>query len=438
MLRIYRAGELSPQQRTALLLRASAEDRAAPELVREIVDRVEREGAAAVIEYTRKFDGVDLGPHGLLVQPAEFDAAEARLDDALKAAFRKAAENITAYHRMQREALVDRESEIDGARLGFRYVPVDGAGVYVPGGKAAYPSSVLMGLIPAHIAGVPHTLVITPPDKSGSVDPAVLYCARLSGCERVLKAGGAQGIAAAAFGLGGQRVQVIAGPGNRYVMAAKSILTARGLIRMDMPAGPSEVVVIADETANAQYVAADLLSQAEHGEDSPAVLLTDSYEFARAVDRAVIAGIAARPERSAMKSTSIREHSFAIVYENLEEAFAFANDYGAEHLELCTADPVADLRKITSAGSVFLGHFAPVALGDYYSGTNHVLPTGGAARAYSGLGVEIFLKRISYQYPTRDSLRNALEPILLMSKHEGLDQEHGHSVTVRFSAPDTD
>ena len=434
MLKIYHARDLSAEQRQALLLRASAEDREAPELVREIIDRVEREGAGAVVEYTRKFDGVEIAPDGLLARPEEFDAAETLLAPELKAAFRKAAENITAYHRMQREALNDREDEIDGSRLGFRYTPVDGAAVYVPGGKASYPSSVLMGLIPANIAGVAQTLLITPPNQAGSVDPAVLFCARLSGCEHVLKAGGAQGVAAAAFGLGGRRVQVIAGPGNRYVMAAKSILTARGLIRMDMPAGPSEVLVIADETANAEYVASDLLSQAEHGEDSPAVLLTDSLEFAQAVDQAVQRGIAERPDRAEMKSTSIREHSFAIVYEDLAEAFAFANDYGAEHLEICTREPMQDFAKITSAGSVFLGHYAPVALGDYYSGTNHVLPTGGAARAYSGLGVEAFLKRISYQYPTRESLQRALDPILLMSKHEGLEHEHGHSVAIRFES----
>lgn len=433
MLRIFRSSEIDDARRAELMLRASSEDRAAPEIANEIIERVEREGESAVIEYTRKFDGADLAESGgLMASPAEFDAAEAALDEKLKDAFRQAGENITAFHRLQRESLVDRETEIDGSRLGFRYTPVEGAGVYVPGGKASYPSSVLMGLIPAHIAGVEHTLLITPPDQNGAIDPAVLYCARLAGCERVLKAGGAQGVAAAAFGLGGRRVQVIAGPGNRFVMAAKSILTARGLIRMDMPAGPSEVVVIADESANAEYVAADLLSQAEHGEDSPAILLTNSQEFAEAVDQAVVRGIKERPERAEMKSTSIREHSFAIVYSDLSEAFDFANEYGAEHLEICTRNPAEDFQKIRSAGSVFLGNYAPVALGDYYSGTNHVLPTGGAARAYSGLGVEIFLKRISYQHPTKESLNRALEPILLMSKQEGFDQEHGHSVAVRF------
>ncbi len=434
MLRIYRANELSTEDRAKLMLRAASEDQQAPQVVEEIVRRVEQEGEAAVREYTLKFDGVKLD--NLFAQPREFAAAEAKLSPELKDAFRAAAKNIQAFHDAQRRALADHETTVAGARLGFRYVPVDGAAIYVPGGKASYPSSVLMGLIPAFAAGVQHVLVITPPDEEGSVDPAVLFCARLVGCERVLKSGGAQGVAAAAFGLGGERVQVIAGPGNRYVMAAKSLLTMRGLIRMDMPAGPSEVIVIADETANAEFAAADLLSQAEHGEDSPAVLLTNSFAFAEEVGRAIERGMDERPKRRAMKEESIRDHSFAVVFEDLEDAFGFSNEWGPEHLEICTKDPEKDLKKITSAGSVFLGHYAPVALGDYYSGTNHVLPTGGAARAYSGLGVETYMKRITYQYPTKESLQTSLNPILLMSAHEGFDQEHGHSVAVRFQSED--
>lgn len=430
MLRIYRAKELSPEQRAKLMLRAASEDAQAPQVVEEIVRRVEREGESAVREYTLKFDGVKL--ESLFAQPGEFAAAEQELSAELKDAFRAAAKNIQKFHEVQRRALADQETVVAGARLGFRYVPVDGAAIYVPGGKASYPSSVLMGLIPAFAAGVRHVMVITPPNEAGSVDPACVFCARLAGCERVLKSGGAQGVAAAAFGLGGERVQVIAGPGNRYVMAAKSLLTMRGLIRMDMPAGPSEVIVIADETANAEFAAADLLSQAEHGEDSPAVLLTNSYEFAEAVDRAIERGMDERPKRLSMKEESIRDHSFAVVFDDLEDAFTFSNEWGPEHLEICTKDPGNDLKKITSAGSVFLGHYAPVALGDYFSGTNHVLPTGGAARAYSGLGVETYMKRITYQYPTRESLEASLQPILLMSEHEGFDQEHGHSVAVRF------
>lgn len=430
MLRIFQNKDLSPADRAKLMLRESAEDPRAFEIARDIIDRVEREGLAAVRELTEKFDGCDLT--SFAVTDAEFDAADAALSEEERAAFRRAAGNIREFHTLQREALQGRESLIDGSTLGFRYVPLDGAGIYVPGGKALYPSSVLMGLIPAVIAGVPDPVLITPPDENGAVHPAVLYCAKIAGTRRILKAGGAQGVAAAAFGLVFPPVPFVSGPGNRFVTAAKQILAARGRIRLDAPAGPSEVIVIADESARPEFVAADLLSQAEHGADSPAILLTDSATLAQATAREIERGIRERPDRAEMKSTSIREHSYAVVFDRLDDAFAFSNEYAAEHLEICTRDPRADLEKVTAAGSVFLGHFAPVALGDYYSGTNHVLPTGGAARAYSGLGVDTYLKRITFQHPTRDSLRRALEPILIMSRIEGLEHEHGHSVAVRF------
>ena len=430
MLRIFQNKDLTPDSRAKLMLRESAEDPEGFEIARGIVERVEREGLGAVRELTLKFDGCDL--QDFAVSRAEFDAAEGQLTAAERDAFERAARNIRDFHTLQKDSLTNQETEIDGAALGFRYVPMDGAGVYVPGGKALYPSSVLMGVTPAVIAGVPEPLVITPPDENGQIHPAVLFCAKLAGTTRILKAGGAQAVAAAALGLVFPPVHFIAGPGNRFVTAAKQILASRGKIGLDSPAGPSEVIVIADESARADFVASDLLSQAEHGADSPAILLTDSRELAEATAREVERGIAERPDRADMKSTSIRDHSYAVVFDTLEDAFVFSNEYGPEHLEICTRDPRADLEKITSAGSIFLGHFAPVALGDYYSGTNHVLPTGGAARAYSGLGVDTFMKRLTYQHPTRESLRNALDPIMLMSKIEGLEHEHGHSVAVRF------
>ena len=430
ILRILHAAELSESETRALMIRESAADTAAVDLVSEIISNVERGGADAVRAYNEKFDGVTRTD--LVVSPEEFDRAESKLSDDLKRAFQAAANNIRAFHELQKQSLEGREARICGASLGYRYVPVRVAGVYVPGGKASYPSSVLMGVLPAIVAGVPEIVLITPPAPDGSVDEAVLYCARLAGAQRVLRAGGAHGIAAAALGVEVPQAQVIVGPGNRYVTAAKSLLAARGLIRMDLPAGPSEVVVIADETARAEFVAADMLSQAEHGHDSPAVLLTTSVDFARSVGEHIERGLQERPARREMKETSIRDHSFALVFEDLAQAFAFSNEYAPEHLEICTRDPRADLERITAAGSVFLGNYAPVALGDYFSGTNHVLPTGGAARFYSGLGVETFLKRITYQFPDRESLATALEPITLMSRHEGFEHEHGHSVAVRF------
>ncbi len=432
MLKTYHQKELTPGLRSDLIRRESATDPEAFRIVEEIIRNVEERGAEAVIEYTKRFDGVELD--SLLATPAEFERAEKNLDPELKQAFRKAAENIHRFHSLQRDSLTNGEMEVEGTRLGFRYLPVDGAGIYVPGGKASYPTSVLMGLIPASLAGVRSPLVITPPDPQGSVMDAVLYCAKLGGSDRVLKAGGAQGVAAAALGLAGEPARVIAGPGNRFVTAAKSLLVARGIIRMDMPAGPSEVIVIADETADPLFVASDMLSQAEHGEDSPAILLTTSGDLIERVDQELKKAMEDRPARREMKETSIRQHSCAILFEDLSEAVRFSNEYAPEHLEICTADPDALLEKITSAGSIFLGHYAPVALGDYYSGTNHVLPTGGSGRFYSGLGVDTFMKRITYQHPTKESLKKARDAIVRMSVAEGLDQEHGHSVEVRFQS----
>ncbi len=430
LLTIYNNKDLTTEKKLELISRESALDESAYSIASGIIADVEKRRDAAVIEYTEKFDGVRLD--SVVLPAAEIEKAAARLDPELKKAFDQAAENIYEFHKLQKENLVSRETTVRGTRLGFSYMPVECAAVYVPGGKASYPTSVLMGVIPAKIAGVKEIILITPPSKDGGVMDAVLYACKVAGVTQIIRAGGAQGIAAAAFGLGGSPARVIAGPGNRFVTAAKALLTSRGILRMDMPAGPSEIIVIADSSANPLYVASDMLSQAEHGEDSPAILLTDSLEFAQAVDHEIQKGIEERPERREMKLTSITRHSYAIVYDSIADAFDFSNEYGPEHLEICTRDPYADLEKITSAGSVFLGNYAPVALGDYFSGTNHVLPTGGATSCYSGLGVDTYLRRITWQYPTRASLEAAKDPILLMSKAEGLDQEHGHSVAVRF------
>jgi histidinol dehydrogenase len=430
LLNIYKYKDLTEEKRSQLLGRESALDESAYKIASDIIADVEKRRDQAVIEYTEKFDGVKLD--SVILPPELIAEAAQRLSPELKNAFDLAAENITEFHKLQRESLKSQEIAVRGTRLGYRYLPVESAAIYVPGGKASYPTSVLMGVIPAKIAGVKEIILVTPPAKDGSVMDAVLYACSIAGVTKIIRSGGAQGIAAAAFGLGGTPARVIAGPGNRFVTAAKALLTSRGILRMDMPAGPSEIIVIADSSANPFFVASDMLSQAEHGEDSPAILLTDSQEFADAVDRELQRGIEERPLRREMKLTSIQKHSFAIVFDDLNDAFDFSNDYGPEHLEICTKDPDSDLNKITSAGSIFLGNFAPVALGDYFSGTNHVLPTGGATSCYSGLGVDTFLKRITWQHPTFESLKTAKDPILLMSKAEGLDQEHGHSVAARF------
>ncbi len=430
MLKIYASSELTPELRARLLQRSSAEDLQAVEVARGILDEIASDGLAALSRISARLDGVV--PDPFLVTPEEFEEAELALSDEVKQAFQAACQNIKSFHTFQRSVLEDQKTTVCASTLGYIYRPVERVAVYVPGGKAFYPSSVLMGVLPARIAGVSHITLLTPPGPDGKIHPAVLYCAQLAGANAVLKAGGAHGIAAAYHGLLTPPAELIIGPGNRYVTAAKNLLAATGTVRIDQPAGPSEVIVIADNTARPAFVAADLLSQAEHGEDSPCILLTDSMVLAERVAEEIERGLEERPERREMKEKSIREHSFAIVFEDLAEAIAFSNDYGPEHLEIATENPARDLAKITAAGSVFLGHYAPVALGDYFSGTNHILPTGGAARMFSGVGVDTFMKRITYQHPTRESLRRALEPIRIMSKVEGLDQEHGHSVEVRF------
>lgn len=433
-LRIVKNSQLTEDQRAHLMRRAYSQDEEAFGVVREILARVEKEGISAIIEYTEKFDKIRLSD--VLVSSEEWDAADSVPAD-VREAFSLAHKNIETFHSLQLESLQNREANVGGTALSFRYRPLETAAMYVPGGKASYPSSVLMGLVPAVIAGVKNRIVVTPPDASGSVIPEILFCARLAGATQIIKAGGAQGVAAAAFGhrapgLTTRPAQILVGPGNRYVTAAKALLAARGLLRTDMPAGPSEVLVIADQTARADFVAADLLSQAEHGSDSAAVLCCLSEEFAQAVDREIERGFVERPARREMKETSIRQHSVAVVFDKLEDAVDFSNEYAPEHLEICTENPGDIANRITSAGSVFLGHYAPVALGDYFSGTNHILPTGQAAQAFSGLGVDTFMKRITFQHPTKDSLRAALKPIQIMSKVEGLEFEHGHSVEIRF------
>jgi histidinol dehydrogenase len=433
-LRILDESSIDSASRARLIERAYAQDRSAFAAAQGAIDDVEVRGADAVREFTKKFDGVDLSD--ILVSEEEWARGDLTAPE-VQDAFTKAYENILAFHRLQLDSLKGARETIGGTVLGFRYQAVTTAAMYVPGGKASYPSSVLMGLIPAVVAGVKNRIVVTPPDKDGTLLREILFCAKLAGATQIIKAGGSQGIAAAAFGhnapgLRTPPAQLIIGPGNRYVTAAKSILASRGLVRIDSPAGPSEVLIIADHTARPDFVAADLLSQAEHGEDSAAVLCCLSRKFAQEVSAEIERGFRERPARRGMKEKSIRDHSFAIVFESLENAVFFSNEYAPEHLEICTENPEKVFEGIVSAGSVFLGHFAPVALGDYFSGTNHVLPTGRAAASYSGLGVDTFLKRITYQHPTRESLKEALRPIQVMSKVEGLEHEHGHSVEIRF------
>jgi len=422
---------LSSTEREAVLARppstASAERIAT---VQGILAEVKTGGDAALRALTRGFDGVDLD--ALAVDAAEFTAAEAGLDPALRAAMIEARERLIAWHR----AGAPTEFEIDtapGVRCGRVLRAIDRVGLYVPAGSAPLPSTALMLGVPAQIAGCREVVLCTPPRSDGSADPAVLVAARLCGIERVFKLGGAQAIAAMAFGTESvPRCDKLFGPGNAWVMLAKSQVTARpDGPAIDMPAGPSEVLVIADAGANPAFIAADLLAQAEHGPDSQVLLLSDDAGLVVAVEAEVRAQLARLP-REAIASRAL-DFARLIVLPALDEAFALSNAYAPEHLIVQLREPRTWLPMITCAGSIFLGDYAPETLGDYCSGTNHVLPTGGAARAWSGVSVASFQRSISVQQVSREGLRAIGPCALTLARAESLEA-HAQAVVQRLEA----
>lgn len=389
-----------------------------------ILEDVRTKGDAALLSYTERFDGIKLSH--VSIDPRTI---QTNIDPKIKEAFLRAKMNIEAFHLAQK-----RESwskVIDGNRLGVKFTPVPSLAVYAPGGKALYPSSVLMGIIPAKIAGVPSIQLITPPQKEG-IPEILIWLAQILEIDRIVTVGGAQGIAAAAYGTESvPKSEFIVGPGNAYVAAAKSYLSGQGLIGIDSPAGPSEVCIIADGSANPKWIACDMLSQAEHGEDSSAILLTTDSNLAKQVSEELELAFVERPKRLEMKQKAIYENSSILVFPNLEDCIWFSNELAPEHLEIQTKDNEAVFSKIEHAGSVFLGPYSPVAMGDYISGTNHILPTARGSRIYSSLGVDTFLKRVTFQEVTKESLETLYPFVKLMSELEGLDEEHGTSVKVR-------
>ncbi|WP_061249079.1 histidinol dehydrogenase [Leptospira alstonii] len=393
-------------------------------LVKPILEDVKHRGDVALREYTRKFDGVV--PDSFVV---DLSQSNPKIDSSLEIALGKAAENIKAFHQIQIPE--DKEILIHGNRLGIRHTPVESVSVYAPGGKALYPSTILMGVIPAKLAGVKNIQIVTPPQQ-GVLPDGLVAAAKIAGADRIILAGGAQGIAAVSYGTESiPSSEFVIGPGNKFVTAAKVFLSGEGVIGIDSPAGPSEVLIIADDFANPIWVAADLLSQAEHGEDSVAILCTDSLSFAEKVRFEVEKALLERPKRAEIKRKSVEDHGRIFVFPNLEECFAFSDLFAPEHLEIQTKNYKEDLKRIKHAGSVFLGNYSPVAMGDYISGTNHILPTAGAARIYSSLGVATFLKRVTWQEVSKESLRDLYPHVKVLSEFEGLDEEHGTSVKIR-------
>ena len=423
MMKLYRLEDLTPDQILNRDLRAEQD---VEEVVDAIIADVRARGDAALRDYARRFDGARL--EELEVSAQEMDQALADADPYFLDTLRMAAANIEAFHRRQlRDSFVMTEQ--DGVILGQKYTPVERAGVYVPGGTAAYPSTVLMDVIPARVAGVPEIVMTTPAGRDGRVAPAILAAASVAGVTRIFKAGGAQAVAALAYGTESvPAVDKIVGPGNIYVATAKR--KVYGKVGIDMIAGPSEILVLADGGCNPAWVAADLLSQAEHDRLASPVLVTDSEALALAVQAEVEAQLDALPRRDIARA-SVETGGKIILCGSLDQAVDVCNIIAPEHLELCVEDPFALLGRIKNAGSIFLGRNVPEALGDYFAGPNHTLPTSGTARFSSPLGVDDFVKRSSFIYYTREALGRVKDRIAGFAEAEGL-HAHARSVTIRY------
>lgn len=393
--------------------------------VKDIIAAVRTDGDKALYEFAEKFDRVSLD--SLEVPAEELATAADRVSPEYAAMLRRAAENIRQFHAMQlREGFTLRRA--DGTVLGQRISPVERAGIYVPGGTASYPSTVLMNAVPAAVAGVKEIIMVTPPDKTGGIKKEVLAAAAIAGVTRVFKIGGAGAIAALAFGTESvPRVDKITGPGNIYVALAKKLVF--GAVGVDMIAGPSEILIVADNTADADTVAADMLSQAEHDRLASAVLVTDDRALADAVADSIERQLAELPRREIARA-AIDNCGKIIVTDSIEKAVEVSNRIAPEHLELCVKDPEALFDKVTNAGSVFLGHNTPEAAGDYYAGANHTLPTGGSARFSSALSVDDFLRKTQFISYSRDGIDAAINDIVMFAESEGLSA-HARSAARR-------
>ncbi|GAB3311170.1 histidinol dehydrogenase [Haloplanus rallus] len=410
---------LGPAERAALFDRDAGVEGVRDD-VRGIVDRVRDEGDVAVREFCREFDGVEVGNLDVTDAAA---AAHEDVDPDVLAAIREAADNVRAFHERQRPD--DWREDFDGRELGRRFRPLERVGVYVPGGAAAYPSSALMGVVPAKVAGVDHVVVATPPAEE--LNPATLAAIHEAGADAVYSVGGAQGVAAMAYGTETVTpVQKVVGPGNRWVTAAKA--EVRGDVDIDFLAGPSEVLVLADGTADPAYVAADLLAQAEHDDHASVVAVTDDPDLAAATADELDARAPGMARAETVEAALANDASGVFLARSMSEAVLFAEEYAAEHLSIQAEDDEELLDRIDSAGSVFLGPYTPVAAGDYASGTNHVLPTGGGAKRFGGLSVETFLRSTTVQRLDRDSLDALSGTITTLAEAEGL---HGHADSVR-------
>ena len=422
MIRTYKYGEITKDEIFARTESAVNVE----EIVADIIENVKKDKDAALIRYSEKFDGVRLS--SIEVSEEEIDEAIATVDGKFLEILKKASENIYKFHsRQTRNSFLINDT--DGVVIGQKVIPIENVGLYVPGGTAAYPSSVLMNCIPAKIAGCSNIVMVTPPSKDGKVNPHILAAARVAGVDRVFKVGGAQAVAALAYGTETvPQVDKIVGPGNAFVAEAKKQVFGR--VSIDMIAGPSEILVIADGTCNPKYVAADLLSQAEHDRMASAVLVTDSEKLAADVAEELERQLPTL-SREDIARTSIDNNGKIIITKSIDEAVEVANSIAPEHLEICVDEPFMYLDKIKHAGSIFMGKYCPEALGDYMAGPNHTLPTSGTARFSSPLSVDDFVKKTQFSYFTKDALGKLCRDVEYFANKEGLGA-HARSAVVRF------
>ena len=396
--------------------------------VNEIIENVREKRDAAIFDYTKRFDGADINAENILVTEDEIKEAYEKVDEKLLEVIRKALVNIRKYHEKQRQYSWF-DSEESGIILGQKVTALEKVGVYVPGGKAVYPSSVLMNIVPARVAGVKKIVMTTPPGKDGKVNPATLVAAKEAGVDAIYKVGGAQAIAALAFGTESvPKVDKIVGPGNIYVALAKKAVF--GFVSIDSIAGPSEIMVLAGETANPRFVAADLLSQAEHDEMASAILVTTSRDLAEQVSKEV-EGFVAQLSRKEIIQKSLDNYGYILVAESMDEAIATVNEIASEHLELVTKNPFETMTKIRNAGAIFVGEYSSEPLGDYFAGPNHVLPTNGTAKFFSPLSVDDFIKKSSIISYSREALEPIYKDIVQFAECEQLTA-HANSIRVRF------
>lgn len=428
-MRIIKLNEQSRANILADLLKRDPNNYSAYEdTVQAIVDDVRARGNEALFEYTKKFDGAELSADNIRVTQAEIQEALSQVDPNLLAVMKKSMKNIREYHEKQKQYSWF-DSKPNGTILGQKVTALSSVGVYVPGGKAAYPSSVLMNIIPAEVAGVEKIVMVTPPGKDGKVNPVTLIAAHLAGATEVYKVGGAQAIAALAFGTKSiPRVNKIVGPGNIFVALAKKAVY--GHVSIDSIAGPSEILVLADETANPRFVAADLLSQAEHDELASAILVTTSMELAEKVSEEADAFVQ-NLSRKAILEKSLENYGYILVADSMEDAIETANAIASEHLEIVTKNPFEVMTKIQNAGAIFMGEYSSEPLGDYFAGPNHVLPTNGTAKFFSPLSVDDFIKKSSIISYSREALEPVYKDIVQFAECEKLTA-HANSIRVRF------